>query len=386
MDKRPNILWLCTDQQRWDTIHALGNSFIDTPNLDRLCRQGVAFTNTYCQNPICTPSRASFLTGRYPSSINANINGACNLPEHCTLITKRLADAGYYCGLVGKLHITSAWNDYEPRMDDGYSYFCYNLASGHHLNSPGNPYVEWLNQKGVDWHDIFTSDEKHDYHWYRSDAPAELRQTAWLAEKAVSFIRERSACEQPWLLSVNCYDPHPPYDAPADLVEKYLARNLPDPIYSDADLALNNNLKDFFFQSTAHPTDDAMRRNKASYYGMIELIDRHYGRIIDALDEMGLRENTIVIFNSDHGEMLGDHGLTHKGCRFYEGITHVPLIISLPGTFRQNAVYGRPSGTNRSGPHHRRPVRHPTSRHPWAFPRSRPHRAERAGAAQIRAR
>ena len=94
MDKRPNILWLCTDQQRWDTIHALGNSFIDTPNLDRLCRQGVAFTNTYCQNPICTPSRASFLTGRYPSSINANINGACNLPEHCTLITKRLADAG----------------------------------------------------------------------------------------------------------------------------------------------------------------------------------------------------------------------------------------------------------------------------------------------------
>ena len=118
MDKRPNILWLCTDQQRWDTIHALGNSFIDTPNLDRLCRQGVAFTNTYCQNPICTPSRASFLTGRYPSSINANINGACNLPEHCTLITKRLADAGYYCGLVGKLHITSAWNDYEPRMDD----------------------------------------------------------------------------------------------------------------------------------------------------------------------------------------------------------------------------------------------------------------------------
>ena len=90
MDKRPNILWLCTDQQRWDTIHALGNSFIDTPNLDRLCRQGVAFTNTYCQNPICTPSRASFLTGRYPSSINANINGACNLPEHCTLITKSL--------------------------------------------------------------------------------------------------------------------------------------------------------------------------------------------------------------------------------------------------------------------------------------------------------
>ena len=168
----------------------------------------------------------------------------------------------------------------------------------------------------------------------------------------------------------------------ADLVEKYLARNLPDPNYSDTDLALNNNLKDFFFQSTAHPTDDAMRRNKASYYGMIELIDRHYGRIIDALDAMGLWENTIVIFNSDHGEMLGDHGLTHKGCRFYEGITHVPLIISLPGTFRQNAVYGGLVEQTDLAP----TIADLGGIPPWALPRSRPHRAERAGTAQIRAR
>lgn len=339
MDKRPNILWLCTDQQRWDTIHALGNPYIDTPHLDRLCAQGVAFTNTYCQNPICTPSRASFLTGRYPSSINANINGACNLPEHCTLISKRLADAGYDCGLAGKLHVTSAW-EYEPRMDDGYSTFVYNLASGHYLEQEGNPYVAWLAQKGVDWHDLFTGDAKYDYHWYRADAPVELRQTAWLAELAVDFMKRRKDSDRPWMLSVNCYDPHPPYDAPAELVEKYLARNLPDPIFSDADLATNRRLRDFFFQSAAHPVDDAVRRNKASYYGMIEIIDRHYGRILDALDALGLRENTLVIFNSDHGEMLGDHGLSHKGCRFYEGITHVPLIFSMPGTLRQGAVCG----------------------------------------------
>ncbi len=339
MDKRPNILWLCTDQQRWDTIHALGNPYIDTPNLDKLCSQGVAFTNAYCQNPICTPSRASFLTGRYPSSINANINGACNLPEHCTLISKRLADAGYECGLIGKLHITSAWDDYEERMDDGYSYFCYNLASGHHLRSPKNPYVKWLAEKGVDWQDIFTTDEKHDYHWYREDAPVELRQTAWLAEKAIDFMRERKDSDKPWLLSVNCYDPHPPYDAPLHLVNKYLDRKLPDPIYSDGDLELNDKLKDFFFQSAAHPVDDKARRNKASYYGMIELIDKHYGRIIDALGELGMRENTLIIYNSDHGEMLGDHGLTHKGCRFYEGLVHIPLIMSMPGSIRQGIQY-----------------------------------------------
>lgn len=339
MKKRPNILWLTTDQQRADTIHALGNLYIDTPNLDKLCSQGVSFTNSYCQSPICTPSRASFLSGRYPSAINANLNGAENLPEHCTLITKRLADAGYYCGLMGKLHITSAWDDQEPRMDDGYAYFSHNLGSGHFLNRPDNPYVKWLSEKGVDWHDIFTTNDKRDYHWYKETASAELRQTAWLAEEAIRFIKERSATDQPWMLSVNCFDPHPPYDAPMELVEKYLQRDIPDPIYSDEDLTINGKLKDFFFQSSAHPTDDAVRRNKASYYGMIELVDRHYGRIIDALDELGIREDTLVIFHSDHGEMLGDHGLTHKGCRFYQGLVHVPLIMSMPSAFRQNVRY-----------------------------------------------
>ena len=339
MAKRPNILWLCTDQQRSDTIHALGNPYIDTPNLDKLCSQGVAFTRAYCQNPICTPSRASFLTGRYPSAVNANINGACNLPEHCTLISRRLADAGYECGLIGKLHITSAWDDYEDRMDDGYSYFCYNLGSGHHLRSDHNPYKDWLAEKGVDWQDIFTSTEKHDYHWYREDAPIELRQTAWLAEKAIDFMKARKDSDQPWMLSVNCYDPHPPYDAPLELVNKYLDRDLPDPIYTEADLQLDKDLKGFFFQSKARPVDDKLRRNKASYYGMIEIVDRHFGRILDALDELGLREDTLVIFTSDHGEMLGDHGLTHKGCRFYEGLVHVPLILSMPGRIRQNVRY-----------------------------------------------
>ena len=86
MRRRPNILWLCADQQRYDTIHALGNAVIDTPNLDRLCREGVAFTTAYCQNPVCTPSRASFLSGKYPSAVNCNILGGENFPEHCTLI------------------------------------------------------------------------------------------------------------------------------------------------------------------------------------------------------------------------------------------------------------------------------------------------------------
>src|SRR5690606_8206955 len=104
----PNILWICTDQQRWNTIGALGNEFVKTPNLDRLVREGVAFKEAYVQAPICTPSRASFMTGMYPSTIRASKNGAAEWAETAPLISKILKDAGYDCGLSGKLHLSTA--------------------------------------------------------------------------------------------------------------------------------------------------------------------------------------------------------------------------------------------------------------------------------------
>lgn len=330
--RRPNILWLCSDQQRYDTIHALGNPCIDTPNLDRLCETGVAFTHAYVQNPVCTPSRASFLTGRYPSSINSNILGGRNNPEHCTLITKALADSGYHCGNIGKLHISAAWGGHENRGDDGYSEFIYSLGSGHDLYNGGSEYAKWLEAKGVRFEDIFTNDGR-DYSWYREDAPLELRQTAWCAERAIDFIERNQ--DRPWLLSVNCFDPHPPYDAPQWLVDKYLARDLPAPIFNESDYELNEKLWDAYHQSKhiVTPPCDDIRRKQASYCGMCEIVDTHFGLIVDALDRLGLRDNTIIIFTSDHGEMVGDHGLTHKGFRFYDGAVRVPLIFSCPARF-----------------------------------------------------
>lgn len=126
--QRPNILWICTDQQRYDSIGALGNVAVSTPNLDRLVRNGLAFERAYCQSPICTPSRASFLTGMYPSSIRVNRNGNPLFPDFPPLISKTLADAGYTCGLIGKLHLTSAYGRIETRADDGYSYWQYSHA------------------------------------------------------------------------------------------------------------------------------------------------------------------------------------------------------------------------------------------------------------------
>ena len=127
MKSQPNILWYCSDQQRFDTIGALGNTHIHTPRLDELVRHGVAFTHTYCQAPICTPSRASFLSGVYPSAIGVNGNGYEFFPksQEEKLLTHRLAAAGYDCGLVGKLHLASAASGVENRVEDGYGFFQY---------------------------------------------------------------------------------------------------------------------------------------------------------------------------------------------------------------------------------------------------------------------
>ena len=141
----------------------------------------------------------------------------------------------------------------------------------------------------------------------------------------------------PWLMSVNTFDPHGPFDAPS-YQQRYLDRDLPPAIYGDRDAGTQERLRGAFFQHYSGPAGDKQRRQKASYYGMIELIDEQVGRMLDALERTGQRDNTVVIFMSDHGEMLGDHGLTAKGCRFYEGAVRVPLIVSWPGRFRQGLV------------------------------------------------
>lgn len=146
-----DILWICTDQQRWDTIGALGNNFIHTPNIDRLVNEGVAFDHAFCTSPICTPSRAGFLTGMYPCAIKACKNGAESWAEQAPLVTKLFKDMSYVCGLSGKLHLSSAMkNDRETRpRDDGYSVFHYSHSP--HQGGKKNDYLVWLEKRGYSY-------------------------------------------------------------------------------------------------------------------------------------------------------------------------------------------------------------------------------------------
>lgn len=338
-DARPNILWICTDQQRWDTLGCYGNPMVQTPNLDRLAASGTLFENAYCQSPVCTPSRASLLTGRYPRTTGCRQNGQ-SISANETLVTRLLADAGYNCGLSGKLHISachpSAAPIIERRINDGYAEFHWS----HHPEPdwPTNEYSQWLQQCNLRL-------EKEPYQgspYVERGMPPEHHHTTWCAQKAIEFMEANAAFDHPWLFSVNIFDPHHPFDPPQEYLERYLDKldGIPLPPYKKGEL-----LDRPIFQAIDHegayggeagfPFDDMTERDhrlvRAAYWAMCDLIDDRVGAMLDALDKTGQRENTLVIFMSDHGEMLGDHGIYLKGPYFYEPAIHVPLIISWPG-------------------------------------------------------
>ena len=350
-ETRPNILWICTDQQRFDTIGALGNKYVSTPNIDRLVAEGVAFTHAYCQSPICTPSRASFLTGMYASAVHVNGNGNAHFPDHPPLVTKLLADAGYDCGLIGKLHLSSAAAGTEKRVDDGYRYWQYSHAPRDDWET-GHDYADWVREQGEILGELTKSVD---------GVPEAFHQTTWCAEKTIEFMKEDR--EGPWLASVNIYDPHPPFNPPKTYRDQFDPANMPGPWFQESDIAQQEKLAALDFQSQVRHPDEldikspiipwaqtrglkepesAGKRDaktlQAAYYAMIKLVDDQVGRMLDALDETGQRDNTLIIFMSDHGETLGDHGLIQKGCRFYEGLVRVPLIVSWPSKIQSGVV------------------------------------------------
>jgi arylsulfatase len=353
--KKRNIVWFCTDQQRYNTISGMGNTEISTPNIDRLIQEGVAFRQAYAQCTVCTPSRASFLTGRYPRSTKVCYNGNEKFPKDEVLITKMLADSGYVCGLVGKLHLTACQRDEEARTDDGYSFFQWSQHPHDDWPEGNNCYQTWLKEKGYEWSDIYSGKYLSMSSWPPVPAPGftgkevgpvkELHQTTWCVEESMRFIEESG--DHPWLISINPFDPHPPLDPPQEYKDKLDPTSLSMPVWKEGELDNKppHHLKDYIIggqegatDSVIGMTDELQLELRRDYYAQIMLIDDQLGRLIDYLDEKGIREDTIIIFHSDHGEMNGDHRLHWKGAYFYEEIVHIPLIFSCPGLIQQGMI------------------------------------------------
>ncbi|HEY6738356.1 MAG TPA: sulfatase-like hydrolase/transferase [Actinopolymorphaceae bacterium] len=332
---RPNILLICTDQQRFDAVRAYDNPEIHTPNLDRLAAEGVLFENCYVQNPVCGPSRASLMTGRYVHSHGLWANGV-TLPSHERLFTTDLAEGGYDCGLAGKLHLTACHGGRTERQPQGMRVFRW--AHDPYRGSSENAYHRWLRAAHPDLYDAAIDPQSPITF---DTMPTHAHYSRWIGDETIEFLRTGREKDKPFCFIANFFDPHHGFGAPREYLERYdpgqLSRPVTKageldekpPIYTDASKKSYGGHAKGFVEYTA----EELQETKAAYYAMVTLVDDEVGRILDTLEEQGLADDTLVIFTSDHGEMLGDHQLMLKGPMMYECAIRVPLIMRWRGRF-----------------------------------------------------
>jgi arylsulfatase len=349
---RPNILWITTDRQRFDTLGCMGNPHVATPNLDRLASEGALLQRAFSQNPICSPSRAGFLTGRYPRTTGVCRNGQ-TLPADEKLVSRLLADAGYVCGHGGKMHLAPGCPDVtqwcERRIDDGYSVYDWSL---HPNREPPDAYAAWLFEHGI----RYQSEPVNGSTYVSFGLPAEYSNAAWTAQRAINFLTLSAAGGRPWFFTCGFEDPHEPFDPPREFLQPYLENlsDVPLPRYTEGELENKPAFQKhdragvwggggphgYFAAEDMSETDQRLIR--AAYWAKIANVDHQIGRILEALRATGQEENTMIIFHADHGEMLGDHGMYFQGCYFYPEMIQVPLLMRLPGSIesglRSNAM------------------------------------------------
>ena len=223
--ERPNILFIITDQQRYDSLGCYGADWVKTPNIDGLARDGMMFKNCYANNTVCTPSRASIFTGK-PVTSHGVYRLHDILPENEVLFTKYLHDAGYRTALFGKLHVSGRIYEAEHRHpNDGFDEYQWCMEPGIHMDSPLNGYSRWLKEINMDFYRELKEKGRKLKH-----IPVEFHFTHWAAEQAVRFI-ENSGNEQPFFCMMSVFDPHNPYDDyPEDMLEFIEEDGIPEPL------------------------------------------------------------------------------------------------------------------------------------------------------------
>ena len=335
--RKPNILLLMTDQQRFDTLGCYGCQAIETPNLDRLASEGVLFENCYINATLCTPSRASLLTGK-PVPGHGVYRLHDNLPRDEVLIGKHLQERGYRTALIGKLHVSGRVTEAEERHpNDGFDVYEWCLDPAIHLDSKYNSYASWLKDNHPAFLKKLLAGKRDVLHH-----PVEAHFNHWAADRTISFLEEHAGGPQqdrPFFCFMSILDPHSPYfDHPAEYAEAVDRTKLPDVVALDQNSGpvpkdLQREREYFFSKKKSEPyTREEILDIRHGYHASIAYLDFEFGRVLSALEKQGLADNTLVIFTSDHGDMIGDHGLIMKGAFFYDPCTRVPLIMRYPGS------------------------------------------------------
>ncbi|QDP96130.1 sulfatase-like hydrolase/transferase [Microlunatus elymi] len=341
---RPNVLLICTDQQRFDTLAGYGNTEIDTPNLDRLATDGALFENCYVQAPVCAPSRASLMSGMYLHNHGLYANGV-RLPESVRLLPTALAETGYDCGLVGKWHLDACADGRTEDKPAGFR--VWQWAHDPYRGSSENAYHRWLATAHPEVYDLVLG-QRRDRNRGRTAGvagspidvvPTEAHYSRWVGDETIRYLTGARPAEQPFFFVANFFDPHHSFGAPKEYLERYRPEELsrPNTVPGELDakppILAEASARSYSGHAAGYQdySADDLQQIKAAYYAMVSLIDDEVGRILRVLHEQGLDEHTVVIFTSDHGELLGDHQLMLKGPMMYDCSVRVPLLIRWPG-------------------------------------------------------
>ena len=357
---RPNVLIFCVDEMRADHMACDGNPVIRTPHLDRLAARGTVFRRAYCNNPICMPARATMFTGLLPRDHGLRVNGQ-SLRRDLPTLAGVLAGNGYRTHAAGKLHLTPWARMVEPPQPERYPesmqywtdgvieafpvpYYGFQSVDfvGGHTSWVYGEYMGWLRDNGGDRESLRASlGPCSAPQCSKMALPRELHYNRYIADSTIRLIQACAGANRPFFAWCSFPDPHMPVAPPAPYCDMYDPRDVPLPVRREGEVGqwpeylqriAARELKYQGRSVLTDVTDDQWRELIALTYGMVSHVDDEMGRVLDALDRHGLTENTLIAFVSDHGDMMGDHGLIWKGPYTFQGCSRIPFVVAAPGT------------------------------------------------------
>ncbi|MHB8994023.1 MAG: sulfatase family protein [Armatimonadota bacterium] len=339
MTSRPNILYIMTDQHNANCLSCAGHANVRTPNIDRIAARGVRFSQSYCNNPICAPSRISFVTGQYCHTHRIQGNDIFELADrNPDTIGATFRRYGYQTALIGKGHMIREWDE------EAYEHIRYcDLCDADRRDIRKHHYFEELIQAGLaDQYEDGALPRDHDAITKKhavAQLPYEHSNEAFTGRETIDFLQNRDT-RRPFLVHMSFERPHPHWMPAAEHAG----------LYDPAEIVLGPDAADWWenewagrpefirrmvgARMGAFPTQDELKKALAAHFALITVIDMEIGRVLDLLEERGELDNTIIVFTADHGEFAGDHGIYDKNVGIYDSIHRMPFLISYPGSRR----------------------------------------------------